>query len=55
MEDRKEAEPGASSRRSEDEDPPANDFELMIERSREWIRKIDAFLANGGDDRRPER
>lgn len=55
MEEDKTAEPDASSRRNEDEQPPANEFELMIERSREWIRKIDAFLASGDGDGRPDR
>lgn len=50
MEEDKTAEPGESSRRNEDEQPPASDFELMIERSREWIKKIDSFLASGDDE-----
>ena len=55
MEEDKIAEPGASSRRNEDEQPPVSEFELMIERSREWIKKIDAFLASGDDSSRSDR
>ena len=55
MEERKESKSRESSRRNEDEPQTASDFDQMIERSREWIRKIDEFLATGDGDKRPER
>ena len=54
MEDEKTKDPGESSTQDEDKQQPASEFEIMIERSREWIRKIDAYLANGDGERRPD-